>query len=122
MTNILKAASISLFIATAFSSVANAHAHLSMATPAADSIVATAPTELDLKFSEDVNLKFSGVKVMGPNKAAGAMGPASLTDGDTTLIVPITDKLAAGTYVVDWHNLSKDGHKSHGTYKFTVKP
>ena len=34
-----------------------AHAHLKSATPAMGGTVATAPTELDLKFTEGVNLK-----------------------------------------------------------------
>jgi methionine-rich copper-binding protein CopC len=99
-----------------------AHAHLAAATPAMDSIVATSPAELDLKFSEAINLKFSGVKVAGPDKAIVATGAASIAAGDeSTLVVPVST-LAAGVYTVDWHVLSKDGHKTHGSYTFTVKP
>jgi copper resistance protein C len=42
--------------------------------------------------------------------------------GDTTLVVPVTATLAAGTYTVDWHALATDGHKTNGSYTFTVKP
>jgi methionine-rich copper-binding protein CopC len=100
-----------------------AHAHLASANPAVDGAVAVSPAELDLKFSEAVNLKFSGVKVAGPDKATVATGDASLAQGDESmLVVPVSPALSAGAYTVDWHVLSKDGHKSHGTYKFTVKP
>ena len=100
-----------------------AHAHLASATPAADGTVAASPAELELKFSEPVELKFSGVKVAGPDHAAIATGTASLAKGDdNTLVVPVSTTLAAGTYTVDWHVLSKDGHKTHGSYTFTVKP
>ena len=100
-----------------------AHAHLKSATPAAGSTVATAPTELDLKFSEGLNLKFTGVTIAGTAKAAVATGDAALGAGDdTTLVVPVSDTLVAGTYTVAWHALSTDGHKTNGTYKFTVKP
>jgi copper resistance protein C len=100
-----------------------AHAHLASATPAIDGTVATSPAELDLKFSEALNLKFSGAKVVGADKSAVATGDTSLGKGDdSTLVVPVSAALAEGTYTVDWHVLSKDGHKSHGTYKFTVKP
>ena len=92
------------------------------ATPAAGSTVTAAPTELDLTFTEDVNLKFTGVKITGPDKAAVPTGDAVLTDKDTTLMVPISGTLAAGVYTVAWHALSTDGHKTNGTYKFTVKP
>ena len=105
------------------SAPAFAHAHLKSATPAIGSIVATAPTELDLKFSEGLNLRFTGVKVTGPAKAAVATGEAALGAGDdTTLVVPVPDPLAPGSYTVAWHALSTDGHKTSGTYTFTIKP
>lgn len=105
------------------SAPAFAHAHLKSATPALNGTVATAPSELDLKFSEGLNLKFTGVKVTGPDKAAVATGDAALGAGDdTTLVIPVSATLAAGAYKVDWHALSTDGHKTSGSYKFTVKP
>ena len=113
-------AGLGLFAASA---PAFAHAHLKSATPAAGGTVATPPTELDLTFSEGLNLKFTGVKVTGPSKAGVATGDAALgSGGDTTLVVPVTDTLAAGSYTVAWHALSTDGHKTSGSYTFTVKP
>ena len=105
------------------SAPAFAHAHLKSATPAMNGSVATAPSELDLTFSEGVNPKFTGVKVKGPDKAAVSTGEAALGQGgDTTLVVPVSATLPAGTYTVDWHALATDGHKTNGSYKFTVKP
>ncbi|WP_131114367.1 copper homeostasis periplasmic binding protein CopC [Lichenihabitans psoromatis] len=99
-----------------------AHAHLTSSVPAAGSRVAAPPTELELKFSEGLNLAFTGVSVKEPGKTAVTTGKASLGAGDdTTLTVPVSDTLAAGTYTIDWHALSTDGHKTHGTYMFTVK-
>jgi methionine-rich copper-binding protein CopC len=102
-------------------SAAFAHAHLLQETPAAKSTVA-APAMLLLKFSEGVALKFTGVKVTGPGSTAVATGAESLgpTD-DTILMVPLNGTLAAGAYAVVWHALSTDGHKTNGTYGFTVK-
>ncbi len=100
-----------------------AHAHLTAATPAAGGTVPTTPTELDLAFSEGLNLPFTGVKVTGPAGAAVATGKAALgPGGDTTLVVPVAGPLAPGSYTVAWHALSKDGHRTSGTYTFTVKP
>lgn len=107
----------------AASAPAFAHAHLKSAVPAIGGIVATPPAELHLTFSEGLNLKFTGVTVTGPAKGAIATGEAALgAGGDTTLVVPIPDTLAAGSYTVAWHALSSDGHKTSGTYRFTVKP
>jgi hypothetical protein len=99
-----------------------AHAHLKSSVPADKAVVKTAPTELDLTFTEELNLKFTGVAVTGPGKKAVKTGEAMLMDGDKGLMVPVSDMLAAGTYTVEWHALSADGHKTKGKYSFTVKP
>jgi methionine-rich copper-binding protein CopC len=114
----LAAAAISI----AFAGQAVAHAHLTSAVPAADGAVKTAPSELDLTFSEGLNLKFSGIKVTGPDKATVKTGEGMLMNRGTTLMVPITDKLSAGKYTVEWHALSTDGHKTNGSYSFTIAP
>ena len=119
---LLATAGTTAIVLLALAGQAFAHAHLQSATPAVDGIVAAAPTELDLTFSEDLNLKFSGIKVTGPDKAAVTTGEGMLMNKNTTLMVPVTGSLKAGTYTVDWHALSADGHKTQGSYKFTVKP
>jgi copper resistance protein C len=102
---------------------ASAHAHLKTATPAANGTVTAAPAELDLSFSEGVNLKFTGVKVTGPGGTEVPTGEAKLASGgDTTLVVPVTGTLVPGSYKVDWHALATDGHKTEGSYSFTIKP
>lgn len=98
-----------------------AHAHLKSAVPA-DKASVSAPTELDLTFTEELNLKFSGVKVSGPDKADVSLGDASLKDEGKVLAVPVSATLAPGEYTVDWHVLSTDGHKTNGSYTFSVKP
>lgn len=100
-----------------------AHAHLKAAVPAVDGAVATAPRELDLTFSEGLELKFSGLKITGPDKKTVPTGAATLqAGGDTALVVPLAASLPPGTYEVAWHALSRDGHKTNGTYRFTVGP
>ncbi len=109
-------------VSFALAGQALAHAHLKTSAPAADGTVKQAPTELDLTFTESLNLKFSGVTVTGADKKAVKTGTSSLMDADKTLMVPVSDKLAPGKYTVDWHVLSTDGHKTNGTYTFTVAP
>ncbi|PZM15257.1 copper homeostasis periplasmic binding protein CopC [Rhizobium tubonense] len=108
-------------VVTGLSSQAFAHAHLKSSTPADKSTV-TAPTELDLAFTEELNLKFTGVKVTGPKKGVVKTGDAMLMDGNVGLMVPLPEKLEPGAYTVEWHALSADGHKTTGAYSFTVKP
>lgn len=98
-----------------------AHTHLKSSVPADKTSVAS-PSELDLTFTEGLNLKFSGIMVTGPDNREVKFGESSLMDGDKTLMVPVSGKLQPGTYTVDWHVLSTDGHKTNGTYSFTVTP
>lgn len=116
---------IALAFALTFGSVgeASAHAHLKTAAPAANSTVMAAPSELRLGFTEGVNLKFTGVSVTGPAGATVSTGAASLAPGDDKLlVVPVSAPLAPGAYKVLWHALATDGHKTDGSYGFTVKP
>ena len=113
---------IAAMIALAAAEQASAHAHLASAAPAPDSSIASAPKELDLTFSEQITLKFSGVKITGPGDAAVTTTDGKLKDDGMTLMVPLADTLPAGKYSVEWHVLSADGHKARGKYGFTVKP
>ena len=96
-----------------------AHAELVSATPAAKSMAMPPPTELRLKFSEGIEIKFTKVKVTGPDKKAVETGPAKLDPSDNTVvIVPLAAALPDGKYTVDWQALSADGHKTKGSYGF----
>jgi methionine-rich copper-binding protein CopC len=100
---------------------ASAHAHLVTATPS-DGAVTGAPARIELTFSEPIELAFSGVDVVGPEKAKVQAGAPGLSADRKGLVVALPDDLPAGTYSVEWHVLAADGHKTDGTYAFTVKP
>lgn len=100
-----------------------AHAHLRESVPAADASVQTSPTELDLRFSEGLELAFTGLTLTAAGDKPIPTGPARLDPSDAALlVVPVVGALAAGAYTVDWHALSADGHKTQGRYVFSVKP
>ena len=122
MSNRIRIFAVAALVGLGLASPALAHAHLQSATPAEGSTVATAPTEIDLTFSEAVELKFTGVDMTGPGKAVVKTGAATLAAGNRTLKVPLEGTLAAGVYTVAWHALSSDGHKTKGSYSFTLKP
>jgi methionine-rich copper-binding protein CopC len=123
MSKFTHVAGVAAVLSIAFAGQALAHAHLKSAIPAMDGAVKTSPTELDLKFSEGLNIKFTGVTVIGADKKAVATGDAKLGAGDDmTLVVPVSGTLAPGAYTVEWHALSTDGHKTTGSYSFTIKP
>jgi methionine-rich copper-binding protein CopC len=113
---------MSLAAVLGFSCPAFAHAHLKTSTPADKSTVSASPTQIDLHFTEELNLRFSGATITGPGKIEIKAGDATLSDEGKTLTVPVPTKLDAGSYTVEWHVLSTDGHKTNGSYGFTVKP
>ncbi|MBB3321006.1 MULTISPECIES: CopC domain-containing protein YobA [unclassified Atlantibacter] len=99
-----------------------AHAHLKHQYPAADAVMESAPQALTLNFSEGIEPAFSGITLVGPEKQKIATGKAKLAAEDNKqLIVPLSAPLPAGQYQVDWHVVSVDGHKTKGSYHFSVK-
>jgi methionine-rich copper-binding protein CopC len=96
-----------------------AHAHLQTASPAANSVVST-PASLSLSFSEALDVKFSGVKLSNAEKQDITLGDAALSNGGKTLVVKPAQPLPAGSYQLEWHVLSVDGHKTKGSYHFSV--
>jgi len=98
-----------------------AHAHLKQQIPAADSLVA-APQALTLNFSEGIEPGFSGVVVTDAQKQVIRTGTATRDEKNKAqLTVPLEQTLTSGTYQVDWHVVSVDGHKTTGSYHFSVK-
>lgn len=114
---------LAALIGLAMTAAASAHAHLVSADPADGAVVHAAPRQLTLTFSEGLEADLSGVTVTASGRGETPIGNATL-DGDSgkTLIVPLLSPLGAGTYIVNWHALSKDGHATHNSYSFTVAP
>ncbi len=99
-----------------------AHAHLKDQLPAEGTAVEQAPESISLSFSEGIEVNFTKVSIIGPENKIVKTGKATLDpSNDTKVIVPVEDKLAAGKYDVNWSVVSVDGHKTKGTYSFTVK-
>ncbi|GAA1397531.1 hypothetical protein GCM10009613_50360 [Pseudonocardia kongjuensis] len=95
-----------------------AHTELESSTPAADSELAQAPTEITLTFSENVPPDTAEITVRGPDGTDHVAGPAT---GDTgTLTVPLQPLGPAGVYTVEYRVVSDDGHPVSGTVPFTL--
>ncbi|MDW3561899.1 hypothetical protein CIW68_01435 [Enterobacter cloacae] len=98
-----------------------AHAHLQQQIPAADSQV-MAPQTLTLNFSEGIEPGFSGVVVKDAQGNVVKTGDIQRDEQNKAQFnVPLEQTLVTGTYQVDWHVVSVDGHKTKGSYRFSVK-
>lgn len=114
-----------LVMGVAFSAMA--HPELKSSVPQADSAVA-APEKIQLNFSENLTVKFSGAKLTmtgmkgmsshSPMPVAAKVAPGA--DPKSMVIIP-REPLPAGTYRVDWRAVSSDTHPITGNYTFTVK-
>jgi methionine-rich copper-binding protein CopC len=104
-------------LALTLSSPVFAHAFLKRASPAVGSTVATAPRQLTLWFTEDLEPAFSRVEVSNAKGTRVDVGKAHIS-GDTMRVD--LKHLPPGTYLVRWHALSVDTHRTQGKFSFKV--
>jgi methionine-rich copper-binding protein CopC len=115
MRNIIAASLVALlpFGTTA----AHAHAFLDHANPRVGSTVPTAPRELSLSFTQNLEPAFSTVEVRDANGARVDQGKAQISaDVMRVGLKP----LPPGTYKVRWRALSVDTHTTDGSFSFQV--
>ena len=95
---------------------ARAHAFLDHASPLVGSTVATAPREVTLTFTQNLEQAFSSVEVTA-NGARVDQGKPQIS-GNTMRVG--LKAAGPGRYQVHWHVLSVDTHKTEGNFSFTV--
>jgi copper resistance protein C len=99
-----------------------AHAHLDRASPAVGSTVTTAPKEVVLWFTNQLEPAFSSIEVRDEKGASVQAGRASVDRGDRTQMRVPLKALSPGTYKVMWRVLSVDTHRTQGDFTFRVGP
>ncbi|MGA8611676.1 MAG: copper resistance CopC family protein [Xanthobacteraceae bacterium] len=108
---------VSLFLMALGTTGAQAHAHLDHASPAVGSTVPTAPQEITLWFTQNLEAAFSTVEVF--DGGGGQVDEGKPNISSNTMRVALKP-LAPGTYRVHWHALSVDTHTTEGTFTFKV--
>jgi len=111
------AAGVAAIAAATLPSSAGAHAYLLGVTPPDRSVVARAPRDVRLLFTESV--------LPGPGIAAIRNGGGSVLAGKPralgkTLVIPLRSGLVDGAYTVRWRVISDDGHEVGGVVAFAV--
>jgi copper transport protein len=103
------------------SSSAYAHAQYIRSTPEQNSVVAQAPLEVLVWFTEAVELQFSEMQVLDA-KGTRVDNNDFHHHGDTSNPgITLQPNLPEGTYTVAWRVLSAvDGHRTAGTFAFSV--
>ncbi|TAM68637.1 MAG: copper resistance protein CopC [Microbacteriaceae bacterium] len=98
-----------------------AHANLLFSTPAANSTIPVAPTELSLVFDEPVTIDKTPITLAGPHGAV-AVAAAVLRSGGTSVNVTVPSGEGRGIYTVHWQVTAEDGDVVAGSYPFAVGP
>lgn len=99
------------------SAAAEAHAFLDHAEPLVGSTVATAPREISLTYTQNLEPAFSSVEVTDASGKRVDLGKPSFSG--PVMRVGLKP-LSPGTYSVRWHVLSVDTHKTEGRFTFHV--
>jgi methionine-rich copper-binding protein CopC len=100
-----------------------AHALLDHAVPSVGGHVSGSPKALELNFSEGVTAGFSGVEIASAEGGDVVAGNATVDPGQPNVLhVRFGHALKPGVYVVRWHVVSVDTHRTSGRYKFTIDP
>ncbi|PVE11006.1 copper resistance protein CopC [Streptomyces scopuliridis] len=107
---------------TVLSGTASAHAALTGSTPEDGAVVATAPKDISLTFSEQVAMGDNSIRVLDPgNKRADTGKIRDLSSGGTvTYGIDLRAGLPDGTYTVAWRAVSADSHPISGAFTFSI--
>ncbi len=109
----------SLFFIALGITAAHAHAHLDHANPPVDGTVATAPQEVALFYTQNLEPAFSTVEVTDSGGARVDEGKAQIS-GNTMRVG--LKPIGPGSYTVHWHAISVNTHSTEGTFTFHVGP
>ncbi|MEU9142397.1 copper resistance protein CopC [Streptomyces sp. NPDC048349] len=114
------AALLATLFATA--SPASAHAALTASDPADGAVVATAPAQVTLSFSEQVALGDDSIRVLDPQGKRVDTGELrDMCSGSTVRYgTALHAGLPNGTYTVAWQAVSADSHPIAGAFTFSI--
>ena len=99
-------------------SPASAHAELVASTPGNGARLAQAPAEVQMRFTEAVNLIPGGIRLV--DEAGASVRTSEPAVAGHTLTWRMPTDLAQGSYVVSWRVVSSDGHPVAGAFSFGI--
>lgn len=97
------------------------HAFPDHSDPKVGALVQGSPSRVRIWFDSDLEPAFSTLMV---HDATGKMvdkRDAHVDRNDSKLLEVDVPVLPAGTYIVVWNAVARDGHRTNGQYTFTVK-
>ena len=99
---------------------ASAHAYLQSTDPVDGAVIAAAPDQVTLAFSEPVRLVPDRTLVVGPGGERVDRQEARVDGATVTVPLGEEEAEATGTYLVSYRAISADGHPIAGSITFSV--
>jgi hypothetical protein len=97
-----------------------AHAFLQRAEPSVGGTVQTSPSEVRIRFTENIEPAASSVQVFDASGKEVDKRNLHLDRSDHALLHISLPRLGAGTYKVVWRVVSLDTHLTNGSFTFRV--
>ena len=97
-----------------------AHAFLQRAEPGVGSKVQTSPSEVRIRFTENIEPAVSSVQVFDASGKEVDKRDLHLDRSDHALLHVSLPRLDAGSYRVVWRVVSVDSHMTNGSFTFRV--
>src|SRR5437867_10859416 len=97
------------------------HAFPQRAEPAAGATVAVAPALVRIWFDAALEPVFSSLRVQTVHGQPVSSEDGQVDASDATLLTVRLPALTPGTYRALWSVVARDGHRTEGTYTFTVQ-
>ena len=98
------------------------HAFLERAEPRVGSTVKSAPAQVRVWFTQNLEPAFSTLEVVNARGERVDEGRAQPDPGNPALLQIALKPIGAGTYRVKWRVLSVDTHVTEGNFAFKVRP
>lgn len=114
----LAVAVVALVLITA--APASAHASLEQSQPDSSAVLDASPTEIVLKFDEQIEVSLGGITLLDQKGGHLTVGAPEHVGGDPSRISASVPTLGNGTYVVAWRVISADSHPVQGAFSFVV--
>ena len=104
------------------SQLAFAHAFPVKNIPGAGAELAQSPGTVTIRFDDELEPMFSKLIVKNASGKQVSKGDGSVSKTNTKKLSTKLSSLSPGKYHVFWSVVSRDGHRTHGDYTFSINP
>ena len=121
MKKILNVIILSCLVYLGVQTAARGHAFPDHSDPRVGSAINVSPPRARVWFDSELEGEFSEIRVENADSERVDKGDGHVDESDAKLLEVDLPPLKPGIYRVTWTAVSRDGHRTEGSYTFTVK-